>query len=149
MQVLDMGCGVGRLTVPAAQRVGATGAVVAIDIQTEMLQRARARAEAAELTNTRFVHAGAGEVKLECNRFDWVLLVTVLGETVDREAALVMIAAALKPGGMLLVMEILIDPHYQTRRTVRKPANRAGLRVQRCWGNLLLFSMAFVKPKND
>jgi cyclopropane fatty-acyl-phospholipid synthase-like methyltransferase len=147
MQVLDMGCGVGSLTVPAALRVGATGAVVAIDIQTEMLQRARAKAEAAELTNTRFVHAGEG--KLECNRFDRVLLVMVLGETVDREAALAKIAAALKPGGMLLMMEILIDPHYQTRRTVRKPANRAGLREQRCWGNLLLFTMAFVKPKND
>jgi ubiquinone/menaquinone biosynthesis C-methylase UbiE len=149
MWVLDVGCGMGRLTLPAAQRVGPTGAVVAADIQAEMLQRARAKSEAVGLTNIRFLHAGVGEGKLERNRFNRALLVTVLGEIVDREAALAEIASALKPGRMLLVMEILIDPHYQSRSIVRKLAHSAGLQELCCWGNPLLFTILFVKPKND
>src|SRR5512136_849620 len=37
MTVLDAGCGPGRLTVPLAKGVGASGGVVAMDIQAGML----------------------------------------------------------------------------------------------------------------
>jgi len=41
------------------------------------------------------------------------VLVTVLGEVPDREAALREIFDALKPGGILSVTEIIFDPHFQ------------------------------------
>lgn len=37
MRLLDVGCGWGRLTIPAAKRVGPNGQVVAFDIQLAML----------------------------------------------------------------------------------------------------------------
>ena len=61
MYVLDVGCGPGRLAIPLARAVGESGCVVAIDVQAGMLERAREKAEAAQLTNIRFVHAPIGQ----------------------------------------------------------------------------------------
>src|SRR5262249_48157085 len=112
MAVLDAGCGPGRVAIPIARQVGPRGEVVAMDIQAGMLQRAREKAAAANLANIRFLEGGLGEGKLGRNRFDRSVLVTVLGEIPDREAALREIFDALKPGGMLSVTEIIFDPHF-------------------------------------
>lgn len=45
MQVLDAGCGPGRVTVPAARIVGPRGKVVAVEIQERMLEKVRNRVE--------------------------------------------------------------------------------------------------------
>jgi SAM-dependent methyltransferase len=44
MNVLDAGCGPGRLTLPIAESVGTRGEVTAIDIQEGMLRQAQDRA---------------------------------------------------------------------------------------------------------
>ncbi len=146
MTVLDFGCGPGRLTVPAAQRVGPGGRVMAADLQAGMLARAKAKALAANLSNIEFVQAGAGEGKLGRGRFDRALLVTVLGEIPDRPGALKEIFDALKPGGVLSVTETLFDPHYQGRQTVTKLAGAAGFRERRYFGNRLAFTVHLEKP---
>ncbi|MCC7446323.1 MAG: methyltransferase domain-containing protein [Anaerolineae bacterium] len=151
MKLLDVGCGPGRLTLPAAQRVGPTGEVVALDIQPEMLQRVAQKAAVARVTNIRLVLAGAGDgklnAKLAANGFDRAWLVTVLGEIPDRTAALSEIYRALKPGGLLSITEVLPDPHYQTRRTVRRLAAAVGFEEQSCTGNSGAFTLIFVKPE--
>ena len=43
-QVLDVGCGTGRLAVVFSERVGATGSVNGIDPATEMIKRSTSRA---------------------------------------------------------------------------------------------------------
>jgi ubiquinone/menaquinone biosynthesis C-methylase UbiE len=148
MAVLDAGCGPGRLAVPAAQRVGPRGNVVAMDIQDGMLQRARAKAGAASITNITFIQAGLGEGRLGHNEFDRALLVTVLGEVPDREAALREIYAALKPGGVLSVTEIIFDPHFQGRAAVSRLAAAAGFREAEFFGNRLAYTLNLEKPVN-
>ena len=76
MMVLDVGCGPGRVTLPAAREVGPTGEVIAIDLQPGMLRRAQQRARAAGLDNVRFIEAGVGGGKLEVPPADRALLVT-------------------------------------------------------------------------
>jgi ubiquinone/menaquinone biosynthesis C-methylase UbiE len=149
MTVLDFGCGPGRLTVPAAQRVGQAGRVIAVDLQAGMLARAKERARAANLSNIEFVQAGAGEGKLGQGRFDRVLLVTVLGEIPDRTGALKEIFDALKPGGILSVTETLFDPHYQSRPTVAKLAGEVGFREQGFFGNRVAFTVNLEKPASS
>ena len=95
MSVLDAGCGPGRLTIPLAHRAGPDGEVTAMDLQEGMLQEVEERARAAHLTNIRLLRAGIGEGKLERNRFDRAVLITVIGEIPDREAALSEIFACL------------------------------------------------------
>jgi SAM-dependent methyltransferase len=146
MAVLDVGCGPGRLTVPAAQKVGRQGEVVALDIQAGMLDRAREKAQAAGVANVRFLQAGVGDGKLEPNRFDRALLVTVLGEIPDRAAALEEVYAALKPGGVLSVTEVIFDPHFQRRSGVTRFGTAAGFRERAVFGNRFAYTVHLEKP---
>jgi 2-polyprenyl-3-methyl-5-hydroxy-6-metoxy-1,4-benzoquinol methylase len=146
MQVLDAGCGPGRLTVPIAQRVGAAGHVTAVDIQAGMLSRAQARVAAAGLENVTLVQAGLGRGALQHSRYDRALLVTVLGEIPDRQSALREIFQALKPGGMLSVSEVVYDPHFQPPRGLRRLSAAIGFREIAFHGNRFAFTLNLQKP---
>ena len=146
MSVLDIGCGPGRLTIPAARQVGPQGEVVAIDLQPGMLRRAQEKAQAADLTNIQFLQAGVGDGKLGVGLADRALLVTVLGEIPDREAALREVFVALEPGGILSVTEIIFDPHFQSRGTVLRLAGAVGFREKAFFGNRIAFTLNLEKP---
>ena len=146
MVVLDAGCGPGRLTVPLSRSVGPGGRVVALDIQPGMLARAKTRTKAAGKTNVKFVAAALGEGKLPANYFDRAVLVTVLGEIPDRAAAVTELSGALKPGGLLAIVEVIFDPHFQSRSTVTSLATTAGLRERRFFGHKLAYVIHFEKP---
>jgi len=146
MRVLDIGCGPGRLTIPAARQVGPQGEVVAIDIQPGMLLHAQEKAQAADLNNIRFLQIGMGDGKLEIGLADCALLVTVLGEIPDRDAALREVFVALKPGGILSITEIVFDPHFQSRDTVLRLAGAVGFREKAFFGNRIAFTLNLEKP---
>ena len=118
MTALDAGCGPGRVTEPLARNVGTNGRVVALDIQPGMLARAKGKVGAAGHRNVDFLSAALGSGALPTNCFDRAVLVTVLGEVPDRAAALAELFGALKPGGVLAIVELIFDPHFQPRRTV-------------------------------
>ncbi len=146
MTVLDAGCGPGRLTVPLARGVGPGGHVVALDIQPAMLARAKAKTDAAGYGNVEYMAAALGDANLTADRFDRAVLVTVLGEIPDREAAVAELFKALKPGGILAIVEVIFDPHFQTRNTVTALAASVGLHERAFFGHSLAYVIHFEKP---
>ncbi len=149
MSVLDAGCGPGRLAIPIAAAVAPAGHVLAVDMQAKMLERAKAKAAAAGVANIDFLLAGLGQGKVPAGRFDRALLSWVLGEIRDRPAALREIFSALKPGGFLLVSEVMADPHYQRLAKVKELAGECGFRPGACHGSRFQYSLALHKPKGD
>ena len=146
MSVLDVGCGPGRLSLPAARRVGPGGEVVALDLQPRMIRRLEERIERSGLGNVTPLLAGAGEGRAGVDRYDRAFLVTVLGEIPDRVAALAEIHLALKPGGVLSITEVLPDPHYQTRAAVARLAEAVGFEPRESFGTFWAFTRNFAKP---
>jgi ubiquinone/menaquinone biosynthesis C-methylase UbiE len=146
MRVLDVGCGPGRVSIPAAQRVGPEGEVVSLDIQEAMLKKLQQRAAACGVANIRTILGPAEEAALEADSCDRALLVWVLGEIQDQAAALRQILAALKPGGLLSITETLRDAHYQRVGTVLRLAESAGFCRGEYYKSCLSYTIHFVKP---
>lgn len=145
---LDVGCGPGRLSLPAARRVGPEGAITALDLQEGMVARVRRRAAELGLTNVRTLCGDCTRPGLlPDDTFDRAWLVTVLGEIPDQAAALRQIHRALMPGGTLAVAEVFgIDPHYQSPQTVRHLGLAAGFEPGERLGSWWFFTQQLIKP---
>jgi ubiquinone/menaquinone biosynthesis C-methylase UbiE len=146
MRALDVGCGPGRVAIPMARKVGPAGEVVAIDLQSAMLRKAQKKAGKAGLTNIRFEQAKAGAGELNFGLFDRAVLVTVLGEIPDRSAALKEIFQSLVPGGVLGITEVIADPHFQSRSSVRAVTAAVGFREKNMIGHRFSYSIYLKKP---
>lgn len=72
-QVLDIGCGAGATTLAMAQRLGAAGRCVGVDISEPLLTAAKARATAEKRANASFLQADAQTHKFESGSFDAVI----------------------------------------------------------------------------
>ncbi|CAA9475699.1 MAG: hypothetical protein AVDCRST_MAG02-4092 [uncultured Rubrobacteraceae bacterium] len=153
MDVLDAGCGPGRLTVPLAEAVGPGGWVVALDGQPAMLGRLEGRLRAEGVRNVRPLLGKLGEGALlgegapvvGQGGFDRAVLAMVLGEVRDRAGALRELHGALRPGGVLSVTEIFGDPHHLAARMVLKEAEAAGFRLAGRFGSFPAYTLNFEK----
>ena len=102
------------------------------------------------MTNIRTLRSGLGSgteiQELGTADFDRVMLVTVLGEVPDPERAMRELYSVLKPGGLLSVTELIIDPDYQPRSRVRALGQEVGFEIERSYGTALAFTQNFRKP---
>jgi ubiquinone/menaquinone biosynthesis C-methylase UbiE len=144
-KVLEIGPGPGRLLIPAAKAVMPGGEVVGIDIQPEMVERLRRNAEKDGVTNLTVILGDATQLHVTEASIDVAFLCTVLGEIPDRMAALAQCYRALKPGGRLSITEVILDPHYQPRSTVRRLADGAGFCFVSIQGGWWFYTAKFVK----
>ena len=146
MKILDAGCGPGRLTIPLAKETGPQGSVTAMDMQEGMLHEVRKRAKRNQCTNITCIRGGIGDGFLPADHYDRVVLITVLGEIPDREAALRELYYTLRPGGILLIEETIRDPHYQKRDFVSKLAGTIGFIGEEFNGNRFSYILLLKKP---
>ena len=130
-RVLEIGPGTGYYTLDLAEWVGPDGSVEILDVQQEMLDHTIRRARERGLWNVNPTLGDAQSLEAEDGSFDAAVLVTVLGEIPDQDAALREIARVLRPGGRLVVGELIGDPHMVTLGSLRRRAEAAGLRFER------------------
>lgn len=146
MQVLDAGCGPGRVTLPLARAVGAHGQVLAVDLQPAMLEQVAAKAHAQGLHNVRTQAAALGGGALEAGQHDRAVIAAVLGEIPDRAAAMADLFHSLRPGGLLAVAELVFDPHFQRRATVERLACDAGFIPHSFHGHAAAYLLVLQRP---
>jgi ubiquinone/menaquinone biosynthesis C-methylase UbiE len=145
-RILEVGPGTGYYTLDVAEWVGHEGRVEILDVQQEMLDHTVRRAAEQGLTNIAPTHADATEMPYDDDAFDAAHLTTVLGEIPDQDAALRELARVLKPGGRVVIGELLGDPHYVPLKRMRLRAAGAGLSFERRSGSPLGFFARFAKP---
>jgi ubiquinone/menaquinone biosynthesis C-methylase UbiE len=122
------------------------GTIVGIDIQARMLDRLKARAAAANVTNLATILGDATQPIVPAASFDVTYLAAALGEIPDRAAALAQCFQALKSGGVLSITEMQPDPHYQSKDTIKRLAEAAGFKLQSIQGGMWLYTANFLKP---
>ena len=77
-EVLEIGCGTGFFTIPAAELVGDEGRVYAMDPHPLAIEHVTRRIQDAGLTNVRLIRADATEAGLASGCIDLVLLFGVI-----------------------------------------------------------------------
>ncbi|MDI5975848.1 class I SAM-dependent methyltransferase [Amycolatopsis magusensis] len=99
--VLDVGCGTGQMT-RAAARLAPEGHAWGVDLSSRMIELARERA--AELPNVRFLQADAQVHPFPRHSFDVVISRHGAMFFGDAKAAFANLAAAVRPGGRLVLL---------------------------------------------
>jgi ArsR family transcriptional regulator len=103
LDVADIGCGEGYLTLEAARWARS---VMAIDRSDEVLERAKALAARRRVTNVQWKKGDLARLPLGDATVDVALLSQSLHHAGDPEQALAEVARVLRPGGRLLVLDL-------------------------------------------
>ncbi|HYM23884.1 MAG TPA: metalloregulator ArsR/SmtB family transcription factor [Vicinamibacterales bacterium] len=102
----DLGCGTGQVTAAVAPFVAK---VVAVDSSAAMLQAAKKRVHARGLENVDLRRGDLEALPIDDARLDTAMMMLVLHHVPEPERALADVARVLKPGGRLVVVDML--PH--------------------------------------
>jgi ubiquinone/menaquinone biosynthesis C-methylase UbiE len=105
MIVADVGAGSGYFTMRIAKRVGATGRVIATDLQPEMLAMIEDKTKKANVGNVVTILSTPRDAKLPRGEVDLVLMVDVYHELPYPAETLAQVRASLRPSGRLALVE--------------------------------------------
>lgn len=109
--VADVGAGTGYFAVRLARAVP-KGLVIATDLEPDMLRYLEERARREKLTNLRAVAATTTTSGLAANSVDVILVVDVWHHIDDRVAYARDLAAALRPGGRVVIVDFRLDASH-------------------------------------
>jgi len=108
MNVLDLGCGMGFFSLPAARMVGKRGKVVCVDLQEKMIRgllRRSSKAGLSERIDARICRPDSLALDDIAGKIDFSLAFALIHEVPDKVRLLSEISAAMKQNGKLLIAE--------------------------------------------
>lgn len=162
--VADVGCGSGYFTFHFAARVGAEGKVYAEDVESGVLGKIQARATQEKLKQIEVVQGTADDPFLPSGKLDAILVMNAYHEMKNDDAMLGGMFKALKPGGLLAIIDHEAEPgkprseyqeaHRIPAELVREDLARNGFRFVRSEPGFLsadthknFFFLIFQKPE--
>ena len=105
--VLDLGSGAGFDAFLAAKQVGESGKVIGVDMTPEMVQNARTNAEKLNISSVEFRLGEIEKLPVSDSSADVVISNCVINLSPDKSAVFGEISRSLKPGGRIVISDIL------------------------------------------
>ncbi len=126
--VLDLGSGSGLDAFIAARKVGPQGFVHGVDMTDEMLELARSNAAKHGIANVAFHRGTIEALPLDDNTVDVIISNCVINLSPDKGQTLHEAFRVLRPGGRLLVSDIVVDGRLDDL-----PVDEATIRAALSW----------------
>lgn len=155
MTVCDMGSGNGYHTLPLAQAVGEKGRVYAVEVQPEMIDMLKKRAETQGIRNIVSILGETHDPRLPEASCDLILLVDVYHEFSHPELMLSAMRKALKPEGVLVLVEFRSEDdsvpikkeHKMSKAQINKELTLNGFKLVKefdglPWQHMMFFGRA-------
>ncbi len=143
MAVADVGAGTGYFLGRLVAKVGPGGKVLATDIEPDMVRHLEARAKGQGWANVTAVLGKPDDSGLAAASVDRILIVDVWHHLGDRRAYAAKLAAALRPGGKLAVVDFELDSrrgppreHRLAATVIAEELRAAGFTVSMATENL-------------
>lgn len=136
MAVADIGAGTGYFEARLSAAVGPTGKVLALDVEPDMVRYLGERAKRENMANVEAKLAETDGPGLPPESADRILVVDTWHHIADRPAYAKKLAATLRPGGYVLVVDFTLESdkgpppaHRLTPQSVIDDLTKGGLRA--------------------
>lgn len=143
MTIADVGAGTGYFEPHLSKAAGPTGKVLAIDIEADMVRWTNERAKRESLANVEARLGTQGDPRLDPSSTDRILVVDTWHHVEDRAGYAKKLAAALRPGGIVFIVDFTREsPHGPpaharlTAEEVSADLRAAGLEPKKVEANL-------------